>query len=248
LTDRVVSLRSLLAFLGAAVVLGACSSGSGVPAGAGGNPPFVTPAPSTAPVVSAVATPTTAVTTSPPTTSPTTAAPTTAAPTTAARVEPGRVILVGDSVMAALDSNYTDAAREVLAPAGWDVDIDAEVNRSTVQGGRVLSAFGPRPQDTVVIMLGHNDAGSAKVFAPRVEEVLEGLADVRRVFWLTMREPRYATANTVLADAAAHHPNMHIIPWAASIAPGWTARDGLHLNGSGATGMAQLILKAISRP
>jgi lysophospholipase L1-like esterase len=157
------------------------------------------------------------------------------------------VILVGDSVMAALEPNYTDAAREVLVPAGWDVDIDAEVNRSTLQGGRVVASFGPRPQDTVVIMLGHNDAGSAKVFAPRVEQVLEGLASVQRVFWLTMREPRYATANAVLADAAARHPNLHIIPWAASIAPGWTARDGLHLNGSGATGMAQLILNAISR-
>jgi lysophospholipase L1-like esterase len=187
-------------------------------------------------------------TTVPPTTAaPTTAAPTTAAPTTVARAAPGRVILVGDSVMAALEPDYTDAAREVLVPAGWDVDIDAEVNRSTLQGGRVVSSFGPRPQDTVVIMLGHNDAGSAKVFAPRVEQVLEDLASIQRVFWLTMREPRYATANAVLADAAAHHPNLHIIPWAASIAPGWTARDGLHLNVSGANGMAQLILNAISK-
>ena len=175
-----------------------------------------------------------------------TTVPTTPAPTTIPKVVPGRVVLVGDSVMAALDPNYTDAAREVLGAAGWKVDIDAEVNRSTdpgrQRGGRVAAGAG----DTVVLMLGHNDAGSAKVFGPRVEAVLAQLAGVERVYWLTMREPRYAEANGVLAAAQATHPNLHIIPWAASIQPGWTAKDGLHLNGSGATGMAQLILQAIS--
>ncbi len=172
--------------------------------------------------------------------------PTTPAPTTIPKVVPGRVVLVGDSVMAALEPNYTDAAREVLGAAGWKVDIDAEVNRSTIQGGNVVAGLQPSPGDTVVLMLGHNDAGSAKVFGPRVEAVLAQLAGVERVYWLTMREPRYAEANGVLAAAQATHPNLHIIPWAASIQPGWTAKDGLHLNGSGATGMAQLILQAIS--
>jgi hypothetical protein len=85
------------------------------------------------------------------------------------------------------------------------------------------------------------------VFGPRVESILGDLGGVQRVFWLTMREPRYAQANAVLSGAQASHPNLRIVPWAASIQPGWTAKDGLHLNGSGATGMAQLILAAISR-
>jgi lysophospholipase L1-like esterase len=185
-------------------------------------------------------------TTLPPTTPAPTTVPTTPAPTTIPKVVPGRVVLVGDSVMAALDPNYTDAAREVLGAAGWKVDIDAAVNRSTIQGGNVVAGLHPAAGDTVVLMLGHNDAGSTKVFGPRVEAVLARLAGVQRVYWLTMREPRYAEANGVLAAAQATHPNLHLIPWAASIQPGWTAKDGLHLNGSGATGMAQLILQAIS--
>jgi lysophospholipase L1-like esterase len=161
-------------------------------------------------------------------------------------VAPGRVILVGDSVMAALEPNYTDAARKVLGAAGWNVAIDAEVNRSTIQGRQVLKALRPGPADTVVLMLGHNDAGTPSVFAPRVDGILDDLDGVGRVFWLTMREPRYAPANAVLSAERAAHPNLRIIPWAASIQPGWTAKDGLHLNGSGATGMANLILQAIT--
>jgi lysophospholipase L1-like esterase len=207
-------------------------------------PAATTAAPTTLPATTLP--PTTLPPTTPvPTTVPTTV-PMTPAPTTISKVVPGRVVLVGDSVMAALEPNYTDAAREVLGAAGWKVDIDAEVNRSTVQGGNVVAGLQPGPGDTVVLMLGHNDAGSARVFGPRVESVLAQLSGVQRVYWLTMREPRYAEANGVLAAAQAAHPNLHIIPWAASIQPGWTAKDGLHLNGSGATGMAQLILQAIS--
>jgi len=154
--------------------------------------------------------------------------------------------LVGDSVMAALNPDYTDAARKVLAPAGWTVTIDAKVNRSTIEGRKVLKALHPGPSDTVVIMLGHNDAGTPSVFAPRVDGILQDLQGVKRVFWLTMREPRYSQADAVLAAARAEHPNLQIIPWASSIKPGWTAKDGLHLNPSGARGMAQLILQSIS--
>ncbi len=157
------------------------------------------------------------------------------------------MILVGDSVMAALEPEYTDAARKVLGAAGWNVAIDAKVNRSTIQGRQVLKALRPSANDTVVLMLGHNDAGTPAVFGPRVESILSDLDGVGRVFWLTMREPRYAQANAVIASAGAKHTNLRMVPWDASIQPGWTAKDGLHLNGSGATGMANLILASISR-
>ena len=156
------------------------------------------------------------------------------------------MILIGDSVMAALNPDYTDAARKVLGPAGWSVVIDAKVDRSTLEGRRVLQGLHPGPNDTVVIMLGHNDAGTPSVFGPRVDGILQDLARVHRVFWLTIREPRYAAADAVLTADLARYPNLHLIPWAASIQPGWTARDGLHLNASGATGMAHLILQSIS--
>jgi hypothetical protein len=185
----------LCAGLGAG--LGACDEASPVTTATLARPSTVpaAAAPTTLPPTTLPATrlpPTTLPpTTLPPTTIPTTV-PTTPAPTTIPKVVPGRVVLVGDSVMAALDPNYTNAAREVLGAAGWKVDIDAAVNRSTIQGGSVVAGLHPAAGDTVVLMLGHNDAGSAKVFGPRVEAVLAQLAGVQRVFWLTMREPRYA--------------------------------------------------------
>jgi lysophospholipase L1-like esterase len=249
---RVVPAASAIA-LAALVGLAACSTGGSGSAGGGSTTPAHGATTSPARTVASV----TVATTSPPTTvAPTTPPPATAAPTTASpatpapapaapAVQPGRVLLVGDSVMAALNPEYTDAARKVLGAAGWRVVIDAAVNRSTSQGGPVLASMRPTADDTIVIMLGHNDAGSPKVFTPRVDTLLGQLQAVRRVFWLTMREPRYATANQVLAAEQAAHPNLRLIPWAASIQPGWTAKDGLHLNGSGATGMARLILQAI---
>ena len=116
---------------------------STVPAAAA-TPPATTVSPATTP-------PTTLPPTTPaPTTVPTTV-PTTPAPTTIPKVVPGRVVLVGDSVMAALDPHYTNAAREVLGAAGWKVDIDAAVNRSTIQGGSVVAGLHPGVGDTVVL-------------------------------------------------------------------------------------------------
>ncbi len=233
-------LALLAVTLGLTGVVTACT-GSGT---AATGPTATSAVPVPAPAATTVPAPAPGAAPAPP--SPTAAPSTQAAPATAATVRPGRVVLVGDSVMAALNPDYTDAARKVLAPAGWQVTIAAKVNRSTLQGRKVLQALHPSPADTVVIMLGHNDAGTPSVFGPRVDAIMGDLHGVGRVFWLTMREPRYSEADAVLTAAQARYPNLRIIPWASSIEPGWTAKDGLHLNPPGARGMAQLILQSIS--
>jgi lysophospholipase L1-like esterase len=156
-----------------------------------------------------------------------------------------RVLLIGDSVMAALDPAYTDAAATVIGAAGWNVVIDARVNRTTAQGVDVARARRAQETDSVVVMLGHNDGATPSVFARRATAVLEQLKRVPRVYWLTMREPRYAGANHVLRTLVRPYPNLHLVDWAHTVKPGWTAKDGLHLNGAGATGMATLILTSL---
>ena len=70
-----------------------------------------------------------------------------AAPAHAAASRPAKgkrtALLIGDSVMAALNPNYTDAARKVIGASGWNVTIDAKVNRSTAQGVAVIQAHRP---------------------------------------------------------------------------------------------------------
>ena len=113
-----------------------------------------------------------------------------------------RVVLIGDSVMAALNPGYTDAAAKVIGAAGWNVVIDARVNRTTAQGATVAKARRAQETDSVVVMLGHNDGATPSVFSRRATAVLEQLKRAPHVYWLTMREPRYAGANQVLRALA----------------------------------------------
>jgi lysophospholipase L1-like esterase len=159
--------------------------------------------------------------------------------------KPRRVLLIGDSVMAALNPNYTNAAAKVIGAAGWKVVIDARVYRTTAQGAQVARARRSQETDSVVVMLGHNDGGTPSVFSRRASAALDAVTGVPHVYWLTMREPRYAGANQMLRSLARHYPNVRLIDWARQMKPGWTASDGLHLNGAGATGMAKLILVSL---
>jgi lysophospholipase L1-like esterase len=155
------------------------------------------------------------------------------------------VVLIGDSVMAALNPDYTNAAKKVIGAAGWKVVIDAKVNRTTGQGAQVAQARRAEETDSVVIMLGHNDGATPSVFQHRASLVLQQLKGVPHVYWLTMREPRYAGANRVLRSLAGQYKNLRLVDWAHQIKSGWTAKDGLHLSGAGATGMATLILASL---
>jgi lysophospholipase L1-like esterase len=60
-----------------------------------------------------------------------------------------------------------------------------------------------------------------------------------------MREPAYAGANQVLRALTAKYRNLRLIDWSHTVRPGWTGKDGLHLSGAGATGMAKLVAASI---
>jgi lysophospholipase L1-like esterase len=156
------------------------------------------------------------------------------------------VVLIGDSVLAALSPSYTNAAARVIGGAGWKVVVDAKVNRTTAQGADVARARRAQETDSVVVMLGQNDGATPSVFQRRAALVMQQLKTVPHVYWLTMREPRYAGANRVLRTMTAQYRNLRLVDWAQRVQPGWTAKDGLHLNGAGATGMARLILASLS--
>lgn len=162
------------------------------------------------------------------------------------------VMIVGDSVVLALAASpYTGAADRVIGGAGWDVWLSAWVGRSTSQTHEVLLEERARWADAIVINSGYNDAAMPSLFASRADALLDDLAGVEAVFWLTLREtkPYYATANDTLRALQRDHPNLRLIEWNAKVNThaGWTGHDGLHLSGSGATGMAQLILDDLER-
>lgn len=164
--------------------------------------------------------------------------------TTEAAPVPGKVFMVGDSVMESTDPDHTNTAEEIIGAAGWDITMDALKNRKTSEGRAIVKTNLKKLPDTVVIMLGHND-DQAK-FADEANAMLDLLAGVDRVYWLTMVEPRFAKANATLRSLQADHPNLHLIDWASQVRKDWMVSDGLHLREIGSENLAKVILAGLS--
>ncbi|KAA0235069.1 MAG: hypothetical protein EDR02_06185 [Actinobacteria bacterium] len=158
-----------------------------------------------------------------------------------------RLFVVGDSVILGAES----AIRSTLG-ANWDVVFDAAVSRSTSAGAAVIAARKHEIGDTVVVQLGTNDAGTISVFEARIDEVMQQLADVPNVVWVNIREVRdyYPAANQALRNAEARWPNLTVADWNAysSGVPDPVYEDGLHLTGTGAQGMANMLAEQLGSP
>lgn len=154
-------------------------------------------------------------------------------------------VVVSDSIL--LGAQGPLSAR--LLSAGWTVDFDGAVSRSTSAGADAVRAKGQSVSDTLVVSLGANDSGNSATFRSRVEAVMSAAAHVPHVYWITIREvrPYYAPANQVLRDAALRHRNLTIVDWNAASAgrSGLTASDGLHLTPSGATELSNIVAGAV---
>ncbi len=155
---------------------------------------------------------------------------------------PTKVLVLGDSVMAGANDQYAGAlpGREVVA--------DAVVNRTTGQGADVVAQRGT-DWDVVVVLLAHNDGASPGVYQPAANRILDQLAGVPRVVWLTLHEvrPYYAGVNQFLRDQAANRPNLRVADWNALVNqnPGAVAGDGLHLSPSGRSLMAGFVAEQV---
>lgn len=156
-----------------------------------------------------------------------------------------RVVVLGDSVVLGAQGPMTAA----FAARGWEVTFDAAVSRSTAAAVEALEAHRPVLTDSLVLSFGANDAGNPATFRQRAERLLDAAASVPNVYWLTIREVRdyYGPANQVLREVAAARPNVTVIDWHAATAGNGTltASDGLHLNGSGAALMSELVVGAV---
>jgi hypothetical protein len=171
-----------------------------------------------------------------------------------------RVFLVGDSVLSALNPRDTNFAHTVIGAGHWNVAIDAKACRcATTPGCRngspesvreVLLAHGDLSGSAVVIVVGHNDMRN-EAFRSKVAAILEVTKKSPMVFWVTMREisASYRLANRILAEEAAHHKNLRLIPWArvSQTQSEWFSKDGVHLRTTGARRFAETILRELNQ-
>lgn len=171
-----------------------------------------------------------------------------------------RVTVYGDSVQASF--GFAPQAVRHLAP-GLRLRLEADVCRKLSApgclGGRPDSvvasanALGPALGDVVVVHVGYNDfAGGYDIRAAMAAFARGG---VRAVVWVLLREarPGYAATNAhirrTLAGATRRPggPVVRLADWNAASAgqPGWFTADRIHLNGSGALGLARLLREEV---
>ena len=155
------------------------------------------------------------------------------------------VVVVGDSIILGAQGPMVAA----FSNAGWGINFDAAVSRSTSAGAAAIDSHWMELTDSLVINLGANDAGNTASYRQKVEQILNSTAGVPHVYWLTIREVRdyYPAANQAVREVAAGHPNVTVLDWnaATSGSTGLTAGDGLHLTGSGAAAMTDLVFGAV---
>jgi peptidoglycan/LPS O-acetylase OafA/YrhL len=153
----------------------------------------------------------------------------------------GHVVAIGDSVML--------SAAKVLKKSIPDIDIDAIVNRqaSTVPGILKTRRDAGTLGDTVVIHIGNNGTFSAKQF----DQVMQVLADVPKVVFLTVKVPRVweRTNNIVIAAGVQRYPNSILLDWreASNGHAELFAKDGIHLQTAGARLYTDLLVATLSK-
>ena len=134
-------------------------------------------------------------------------------------------------------------AANTLAPTVGNIEVDAEVGRQVSATIDLLRAYrdAGRLGDVVVVHMGNNGTFSANQF----DQMMEVLANVRRVVFVNLKVPRSweGSNNTVLAEGVTRYPNAVLVDWhAASVdRPDFFWSDGIHLRPEGAQYYAQLI-------
>jgi hypothetical protein len=169
--------------------------------------------------------------------------------TTRVPITDARIFLMGDSVMAALNPNYTDEAHKILGAFGWHVTIDAAESRFPTAGIEVLRARRREMGQVVVIQMSNNYGGDEAQWARQIDTMFDVLDGIPEVVFLTVSEFRADRrgVNAELRAALERHPNMLLADWNAvgASSPSFLANDGLHLSPKGAHAMAVLIASVV---
>jgi hypothetical protein len=167
--------------------------------------------------------------------------------------KPPRVTVIGDSVASVLRSN-TDAERQLAR--GLDLQLDLRVCRKLVEPScwyegdqaptalQAIQTAGHVLGRVVVVEVGYNDIASE--YRGELDQVMQALVDagVSRVVWVTLHVDRenYSLINGVIENAPTRWPQLRVADWNAfSAGKPWFGYDAVHLNDSGAVGLAKLL-------
>ena len=172
---------------------------------------------------------------------------------------PTRVTFVGDSVPASI--NYSTTAQTEL-DHGLNVQFDLKVCRRLVQTScpyqgvtpttalQAVRAYGRSLGKVLIVDVGYNE--SSEGYADGIDEIMHAaLAQgAVGVVWVTLRETRdiYHWTNIAIKTAKKRWPQLSVADWNSySAGKPWFGDDGLHLDESGAEGLATLLRPYVLR-
>jgi lysophospholipase L1-like esterase len=152
-----------------------------------------------------------------------------------------RLLIIGDSVM--LGAHDELAAR--LGATGWQVTPVLAESLHTYDAPALVDEHRDALGDVVVIGLGTNDGQTPSQLAGWIDDLMEHLRNVRRVYWVNL--PAFASwvpaANAEIASARERWKRLRVIDWGARAAqdPALRYADGIHLTVAGRSAMAELV-------
>lgn len=126
-----------------------------------------------------------------------------------------RVLLIGDTALAATTPRAGGILCDVVTEFGWDVEVEAEPGRTIEFAGAVLDEIPVDEWDVVGLMFGHHLEGTVEAYEEELDAVLVRL-EGRPVILYTVAElgEDQIAVNRVLRERERSLPNVVIVDWA----------------------------------
>ncbi len=167
------------------------------------------------------------------------------------QVDGNRVIMLGDSILAATSSRYGREMCDALVPMGWAVEVDAEPGRFVDFGNRVLrQRLDPDnglDWDAAVVFLGSNYRSDPIAYEAELDEILDALAPRPTLLYtVTVYRSTWAQVNEVVRREADERDNVTLVDWeTVARTPGVLSGDRLHPGEAGEQVLVELTADAL---
>ena len=160
-----------------------------------------------------------------------------------------RVLMIGDSIFAAVSRRIYNTACPQLTELGWQVSIEAEVGRAVEFGLRVLSAKLSQGWDVAVVNLGTNYWRNQDEYRRDLEKMLDRLAPRPTVLFSVVEwRSDQREVNDVIADQVLSRDNVWFVDWKSiSETPGVLSSDGIHPSDEGNELLVEVLAEVLGR-
>jgi hypothetical protein len=158
-----------------------------------------------------------------------------------------RLLMIGDSIFAAVSRRYSNMACDRLVPLGWHVAVEAERGRFIDLGLRIVKQKLPQGFDAAVLFLGTNYGKKQDIYKEYLDKILDQLAP-RPVIILTATEykPFIQEVNAVIEEEVKTRDNLWLVDWREiSKTPGTLWKDGIHPVDAGNVLLMDSIIKVL---